>query len=54
LLPLLTSIITRGEVASVPMVMLFINIFAVGGCGWAAAHILQRLCLPGTGGVCRL
>jgi hypothetical protein len=47
LLPLLTSIITRGEVASVPIVMLFINILAVGGCGWAAAHILQRFdCSP--------
>ena len=47
LLPLLTSIFTRGETSLIPMVMLSINILAVGGCGWAAAKILQRFdCSP--------
>ena len=47
LLPLLTSIFTQGNVAQIPIVMLLINIFAVGGCGWAAAHIISRFdCSP--------
>jgi len=42
LLSLLTWIFTRGEAALIPVVMLSINILAVGGCGWAGAHIMKH------------